>query len=183
VVLLGLSLYGLVDGKLAITYGAIVLLIGLLLAWLAWDQMPPRPMSEGIALLLLLASGLVIRGSLPSPKIPEYGTEPAEQVLLYLVQHYEPGTAIAAGAPGMVYAARLTYVGLTDEDVPVGNSPVEFLEWLKGEHVQAILVDRSLFVDNPAVWELIQPQIRDGYERVFVSDDGDLQVLQIVNGP
>lgn len=178
-VLLGFGLYGVLDSKLAITYGVGVSLMTLVLVWLAIPRIRDPQALHRTALLLLFCGGLIIHGSFPSPVVRSPGSEPLEQSLAYLTEHYPRGEPLASGWPGIAWAARMTYIGLVDDDVPIRSSPREFLVWMADQGVRAVYVDRSLFADNPAVWSLISAELDDGLETVFVTDGGDIQIAEI----
>jgi hypothetical protein len=182
-ILAGLGVYGIVDGKLGITYGVGIFLIALLVVRGLSARAEASREPAAIALLVLFCAGLVIRGSFPSPVLRSPGAEPLEESLAYLVEHYDRGESLAAGWPGIAWAARMTFIGLVDEDVPLRRSPDEFLEWMASQGVRAVYVDRSLFADNPAVWSLISAEIDDGLESVFVTDGGDIRIFEIRDTP
>jgi hypothetical protein len=178
-VLAAVTLYGFLGNKLAIAYGAGVLLMAVVLA----RGLLTRP-SEGaraptFPLLLLLCAGLVVHGLFPSPVIRTPGSDPIEASVAYLAEHYAPGTPVAAGFPGIAWAARMGYVGLVDEDVPLRSTPAEFLRWMADQGVQAVFIDRTLFADNPAVWALISPELHHGLVTVFSTSGGDIRIAEI----
>jgi hypothetical protein len=178
-VLAGFGVYGAIDNKLAITYGVSVFVIGLLAAVALPSVRRGEPYGHAQALLVLLCAGLIIRGSYPSPVIRSPGSDPIEQAVAYLASHYERNAPLAAGYPGIAWAARMTYVGLVDEDVPIDDTPRQFLQWMADQRVQAVFIDRTLFADNPAVWDLISPEMDKGLKTVFVTDGGDIQIAEI----
>jgi hypothetical protein len=174
-----LAVYGIVDAKLAITYGVIIFLMALVLVRVlitrAGDS-APVPLS---VFLLLFCAGLVIHGSYPSPVLRSPGTDPIEETVAYLVEHYERDEPLAAGYPGIAWEARMTFVGLVDEDVPLESSPRQFLVWMADQGVRVVFIDRTLFVDNPAIWRLIAPELDNGLQTVFSTDGGDLRLAEI----
>lgn len=176
IVLIAFSLYGLVDNKLAIFYGAALNLAAL---WTIILLQRRVRLSSATMLLLLLLAGVIIRGEFPSPKLRELGVEPKEQSVTYLVEHYESGSLMGAGSPGVLWAAKMRYAGLTAADVPTNRSPEEFLLWMKDQGIRTLYVDHDLYVNSPELWNLIHPQIGLGLERVFVIENGDYQILQI----
>jgi hypothetical protein len=175
---------GLVWNKLAVYYGAAVLLSALLVIYWALGQLALTRPEDGrpawtslVPALVLLAAGMVIRGNFPSPVVPVWGDEARERAVLYLVEHLEPGAKVAAGSPGVVWAARMTYSGLASPDVPRDKDPQAFLDWMARQGVQAVYVDHSLYNTNPLIWSLIEARLGAGFERVFTADRGDIQVL------
>jgi hypothetical protein len=175
VVLVGCSLYGLLDNKLAIFYGAAVFLIGLWILYIYRVQKKSQMMS--FMLLLLLCSGIIIRGEFPSPKIRVLGSDPEEQAVEFMMKTFPPDAVIAAGAPGVVQAAKLHCAVLASDDVPQDRSSSEFLRWLRNQGVDAVYVDHNLYNVLPVLWDLIEPQIGVGLERVFEVERGNYQIL------
>jgi hypothetical protein len=100
-----------------------------------------------------------------------------------MVELLEPGDLVAAGSPGVVWAAKMTYLGLSAADVPWKRASDEFLEWMVSEGTKAIYVDETLYVDNPAIWRLIEPHIGNTIERVYSGDEGNVQVLLVKTNP
>ncbi len=179
--LAALSIVGLAWNKLAIYYGAAVLLAALLVIYWIVGQPVPRDGRQGWSALapalVLLAAGFVLRGNFPSPVIPSWGQEAKERAVLFMVDTLEPGAKVAAGSPGVVWAARMTYSGLASPDVPREKDPQAFLDWMLRQGVQAVYVDHSLYNTNPLIWSLIEARLGAGFERVFTADRGDIQVL------
>lgn len=178
-VLLAFGAYGVLDGKLAITYGILMLSMAAILVRTLLARAADAQWAQTAGLLMLFSAGLVIHGSFPSPVLPRPGSDPIEESVAYLEESYPRGAPLASGYPGIAWAARMTYVGLVDEDVPLSSSPREFLRWMADQGVRAVFVDRTLFADNPAVWALISPELDKGLETVFVTDGGDIQIAEI----
>ncbi len=178
--MLGLSAYGIWGDKLAVYYGAAVFLVALAVIWLTGQEPAGASgSSQPPALFILLCAGLVIRGGFPTPRIPALRETAKAQASLYMAEHLAPGTKVAAGSPGVVWSARMTYASLTSPDVPQDKSSAEFLDWMVRQDIRAIYVDHSLYNTNPFLWDLIKAQIGQGIERVFSADEGDIQVLMI----
>ncbi len=177
--LIGLSVYGVWGNKLAVYYGAAVFLVALAVVWLAARSQRGAGWNPTAALFILLCAGLVIRGGFPTPRIPAIRSTAKAQASLYMADHLAPGTKVAAGSPGVVWSARMTYASLTSPDVPQDKSSAEFLDWMVRQDIRAIYVDHSLYNTNPFLWDLIKAEIGQGIERVFSADDGDIQVLMI----
>lgn len=174
--LAALSLYGLVDNKLAIFYGAATFL-GILLLFVFLKR--SIPIRNATALLILLCGGLIIRGEFPSPILRNLGDDPKEKSIQFLVENFEPGTSIAAGSPGVVMASKMRYAGLNAADVPTDVSPMEFKDWLQVQDIEVVYIDHSLYQDAPKIWQLIEPLIGGGYERLFETEQGNYQILRI----
>jgi hypothetical protein len=166
--------------KLAIYFGAVLLLAVLLaLAVIRLGGKLESHASFWPTALLLLAGGVILRGGFPSPARPDLEADPQQQAVTALASIYPPGTLVAAASPGPIWAARMTYGGLASTDFPSQMDSSQLVNWLRVQGFQAIYVDYSLYVDNPAIWALILEQIGSGLERIYQSSDGDLQILKI----
>ena len=95
------------------------------------------------------------------------------------MENFESGTSIAAGSPGVVMASKMGYAGLNAADVPTDLSPTEFKDWLQVQGIEVVYIDHSLYQDAPKIWQLIEPLIGEGYERLFETEQGNYQVLRI----
>lgn len=179
VVLLGLVIFGLVDNKLAITYGAGIFLLALLAVYLTLRETLTSPQHLAIALLILLAGGLILHGDYPSPKIRTLGTDSKEQAVVFMADNLPAGSLVACSSPGPVWMAKMKVANLTSTDVPTNRTPQEFLDWLRVQNIQAIYVDHTLYTNSPRLWSLLEAQIGAGLERVFSADQGDIQVLLV----
>ena len=176
-----LAIYGLVDAKPAIVYGAAVTFTALVLGLLVirnWPSQTHKLFAQG---MLLLAGALLLHGDFPGPKTRTLGEFADEQGVEYLAENFQPRTPVAAGSPGPVYSAGMTYMGLTSLDVPRTDTAGEFLAWMKGQGIQAIYVDASLSSDNPLFWSQISSLVGSGLERVFAADEGNIQVLRLTD--
>ncbi|MEX2030842.1 MAG: hypothetical protein WD906_07720 [Anaerolineales bacterium] len=178
----GLVLYGLAGEKLAIYYGAVVLGAGMWIAVWLMRRLPSQPTSRVAASMVLLGAALVVHGNYPSPRIPRLGVIAEERALEYMTQTLPSQSLVAAGSPGVVWAAGMTYAGLAATDIPLDSTPVEFLNWMRDSGFRAVYVDASLSAENPKVWELISNRIDHGLVRGFLAEEGDIQVLLVEIG-
>jgi hypothetical protein len=173
--------YGVADDKLAVYYTAAVMLAAV---WVGFI-LARREIASTTAILLMvfLPAGLILHGTFPSPKIRQLGVDGDEQALLYLGEHFPPGTLIATGIPGVVQAAGMTPATLSSTDVPEFDDPSEVVRWMREQGMQAVYVDAGLYGDNPALWSLIESEVGNGFERVFVAEQGNYQVLLVTSPP
>ena len=181
ITLLAFSMYGIIDSKLAITYGTITVLAALALGrlWISASQKPA--FSIAVPALLLFSAGLLLHGDYPGPKDRTLGEAADESAVLFLQETYDRGTRIAAGSPGPIYTARMRYMGLTSLDVPRDVTPQQFLEWMQMQGIEAVYVDATLSSGNPYLWGQISALTGDGLERIFLADEGDIQVLSLTD--
>ncbi|MBN2149407.1 MAG: hypothetical protein JW726_18610 [Anaerolineales bacterium] len=176
--LAGLAIFGWLANKLAIYYGAVLFLAALLLL-LALRRWVDPPIFPSLALFVLLCAGLLIHGDFPSPTRRLLGADPREQAVLYLAENFPTDTRIAAASAAPVWMARMSFLNLTSPDVPTDRTPQAFLEWARLEGIELIYVDELLSSRNEKLWELIEPQIGFGLERLYSAQDGDIQVLRL----
>jgi hypothetical protein len=169
--------YGVLDDKLAVYYGAAVMLAAL---WIGFVFARRERTSAAVLLLsVFLAAGLVIRGAFPSPKLRILGEAADERAVLYLRQHFQPGSFVAAGSPGVLWLAGMKPARLSSTDVPIFEESTEVVRWMREQGMVAVYVDRSLWGDNPALWGLIEAEIGRGFESGFVGDGGNIRVLLV----
>ncbi len=173
--LVGFCVYGILDNKLAIFYGAAIAMISLLILY--FYQVQSGKQVIPVMLLLFLCGGIIIRGEFPSPKLRTLGSDPKEQAVVFMMETFPPESTLAAAAPGVVQAAKLNCAVLASGDVPQERTSQEFLKWLKDQGVEGIYVDHGLYNGLPVLWNLIEPQIGLGLERVFEVDRGNYQIL------
>jgi hypothetical protein len=169
--------YGVADNKLAVYYTAAVMLAAV---W-AGFILARRELASTTAILLsvFLSAGLILHGTFPSPKIRQLGVAGDERAVLYLREHFPPGTLIATGIPGVVQAAGMASATLSSTDVPAFEDSAEVVRWMREQGMQAVYVDAGLYGDNPKLWSLIEAEIGSGFQRVFVAEAGNYQVLLV----
>jgi hypothetical protein len=173
--LLSLGFLGLIINKLAIYYGVAVLLAALLVIYVLRKTLQTQPGGMILALLIVLAVGLILHGDYPSPQWRVLGSEAKEQAVVFLSQRFEEGTLVASSSPGPVWMAKMKVANLTSTDVPVDRTPGAFVEWLRSQDIQAVFVDQTLSSSSPKLWNLLEAQIGIGLERIFSADQGDIQ--------
>ena len=78
-----------------------------------------------------------------------------------------------------MWAAKLNCAVLASRDVPQDRTTEGFMQWLRDQGVEGIYVDHDLYNGLPAVWNMIEPQIGVGLERIFEVDRGNYQILVI----
>jgi hypothetical protein len=176
ILLIVLSLYGLLDNKLAIYAGASVFLLGLWLIWLVADRYQGTANMKNVGLVLAFCLGLIIRPQFPSPALRTLDDDSIEQAVLFMIEKLEVDSRVISYAPGMVLAARMTYVQVPSELRRVGSGE-ELYQWLIEDDIKAIYSTHLLRVNEPKVWSLIEDQLGGGLELVFKEDPGDHQII------
>lgn len=176
VLLIGVILVGVRAHRYWLYFGAIALLAGIWLAYLISREQKQGERIQQIALMIFLAMGLIVRGRFSTFEIREIRNNPEEQAILTLQEHLEPGSHVVAGAPGSMWAARMTYVSIYDAKFDV-QSGEQLHAQMVAEGVDAVFVDHYLSKDNRHKWELIESQIGAGFERIYAGREGSIQVL------
>lgn len=130
-------------------------------------------------LLVLLAAGLILRGSYPQPVIRSLGSEPEEQALIVAADILEPGENVASTSPGFAWALKAIYISLSSPDTPSGRSPQDFVGWLRSQNVGVVYVNSTLMEQSPGVWALLQAAPEGSLTEQYVSDDGSVRILEV----
>lgn len=178
VFLIALVIIGIRSQRYWLYFGAFFLLAGVWLVYLMSREQSHNPKIATTGLMIFLALGLIVRGRFSTFEVRELRNNPEEQAILILQEHLEPGSRVVAGAPGSMWAARMTYVSIYDSifDVETGE---QMHSQMLAEGVEAVFVDHYLSKDNRPKWELIESQIGNGFERIFSGREGSIQVLLV----
>jgi hypothetical protein len=166
---------GIQSSELVVIFAAGLSLAAMLLIWLGYAVLPKIFIKPAVPLLLFLIAVIILHGPYPGIGKKRAGTPPEEQALLALVGELPSGARVLAGSPGVIYAAKMTYLGLSSTDVPLFSSSREFDIWLVAQDVDAIYVDQTLTVDNQAYWSLLQ-ELAGDYHVAYTDQSGDIQV-------
>ena len=180
VALLGLCIYGLAADKLAVYAGAGTSLIGLWIIISLSRSFHLQKQPPALVPLLFLCLGLVIRGSFPAPRVQALGQHADEQAVRYMIEHLPKGSHVAAGAPGAVWAAKMNFQQLSRADAPGVESGEQLHQWLLDHQVKAVYMDYHLASNAPYFYDPIQEQNGRGLKRVFMEDEGSVQVFLVL---
>ncbi|MGB8253588.1 MAG: hypothetical protein WCF08_10265 [Anaerolineaceae bacterium] len=175
VAMLILLIIGLVMSELVVIYAAGLSLAAMLLVWLGITVLPNIFIRPTVPLLLFFVVGLILHGPYPGIGVAKSKLPPEEQALLVMVDELPAGARVLAGSPGVVYAAKMTYLGLASTDVPIFTSPEEFGNWLESQSVDAIYVDNNLTVDNQVYWSLLK-ELSGVFHTAYADQTGEIQV-------
>lgn len=161
----------------ALYFAAVLLLAALGLIYLFSQDQEKESSALVTGLLLLLCAGLILRPTLDPPvrRDPAAGEE--EQALLAIARSLPPGSPVAAGAPGWVWAARMDFQDMNGEEFTRLTSGREVYELLKSRGVQAVYVDGSLSNANEYLWLLMEPDLDQWYQTVYSGREGSIRVL------
>lgn len=166
----------LVTWKTAIFYGVFIFLIAILVVWYlnrlykTFDKLAP------LMLMVFFCAGLILHGNYPGPKKWQLGFNGDEAASQYMWESLPGDSVVLAGSPAAVWMSRLSFGGLNSTDLPTFESDADFGQWVC-QNFDDIYIDHSI---SPYYLDLIEKRIGKDFNRVFIADDGDFQVLQVV---
>jgi hypothetical protein len=131
---LALLVFGGLGGLGAILAAGVLTTAALLLAWAASRPVGPQNASA-VALLILFAAGLVLRGEYPFPDFPRPGVTAEERAVHAMQESFAPGSRIATAVPLPALAA-----GMTPVDMDGPRDAAGFRTWLASENIDGVYV-------------------------------------------
>jgi hypothetical protein len=166
---------GIITSEPVVTYAAGLSVAAMLLIRLGQVVFPGWSQRNAYPLILLFLVGLILHG--PFPFLGERPIElPVEErAMLAMAGNLPTRARVLAGSPGVVYAAKMTYMGLSSTDVPVFSTTDAFKEWLKSQAIDGIYIDESMTTENQAYWALLQ-ELAVNYDVVFKDIERGIQV-------
>jgi hypothetical protein len=174
-VMLLLLVIGIIASELVVIYAVGLSVVAILLTWLGFMFLPERFRQPALPLLLFMVVGFILHGPFAGIKTGPAETSPEDQALLVMIDELPMGARVLAGSPGVIYAANMTYLGLSSTDVPIFTSVTDFSEWLVAQKVDAVYVDQSLTVDNHIYWVLLQ-ELSGRFHVAYEDPSGETQV-------
>ncbi len=171
VLLLALAFYGWFAGIQIIYFTAVIMFVVIALLGLV----STKDITYGY--LAFLLAGLMLRPAFELPVYEMRGTISEEKAVLALAQALPENSAIASGAPGAVWMARMQPADVADYDYQNIQTPEELYQQFKKDKVAAIYVDSYMSNANEHIWKLIIPGVGTYYEKIYASEDHDIQVL------
>lgn len=146
----------------------------------------PGPTKRLPLLFLFLVFGVMLYHSFNPPvfavEAGRYGQIAEEQALVLIREELPEGSRVAAGAPGWVWAADMDYVDLQTAAFGTVGGSDELYQALLAAGTEAIYVDHHLTNQMDGVWKMIEPEIGEKYEQVFMGREGSIRIL-LVNAP
>lgn len=161
--------------KTAIFYGVYILLLAILVTWYINKQYQAHKTLMPILLLVFFCAGLILHGNYPGPKKWQLGVSGDEAASKYMAESLPGDSVVLAGSPAAVWMSRLKYGGLNSTDLPTFDNEVDFGQWVR-QNFDAIYIDHSI---SPYYLDLIEKRIGKDFDRVFIAEDGDYQVLRV----
>jgi hypothetical protein len=160
-----------------------VLLIPLLLIvtfWIIWYLVKWRKPRWAISILVVVfCYNAFLDGFYHLPRERDLGSKPNEKALIALRSHFEPGAKIVSYNKRDVLAAEMKNVPLKLGLRGIDDA-TDMQEWLDAGHAQGIYVDPFLMRFEPMLWNIIKAQIGESLETVYVSEEGGIVILTMV---
>jgi len=127
----------------AIQIGMTVFLCWLLLAFLLSKRSERYPNWQSMAMLLLLASGLMLRTGILifTPRV--LGEDPREAASLVLREVTEPNDYVLTCTPSVVFLADRQVANFCSADIPDFETSEAFGEWMQAQNFKAIYLDQA----------------------------------------
>ncbi len=122
-------------------YRSVLFILGLGIVYLLWFRNRDGLDWRKHAWWVLLAIGLIIRGSYNSPEWPVYGNTDKERSVYFLQDTLPVGSKVLAGAPANIWAARMIYYGINSYDIPEFAGEQAFFDWIRAQGIDAVYVD------------------------------------------
>ena len=175
--LMGLvMLLALSQGDTAIQFGMLIFLCWLLLAYLLSIRNPTYPHWQQLALLLLFAGGLTLRGVFLIYQPRVLGEEPFEQASLVLREVTEPGDYVLTCTPSVVFMADRQVANFCSPNIPDFESSDAFIEWMVVQDFYAIFLDNS----SPTYFgDLSFDQVGESLTQVYASRGGEAYIFMV----
>jgi hypothetical protein len=175
-----LTILGVVTDTRALYFTTFLFLGGIWLSHLIIGEDGNQRKFVAVPMLIFLAIGLIIRGGTFDPPISKpLGEIAEEQAVVILQEHFPKDTKVVAGAPGVVWAARMEYVSIREEEFLFETSHELHSKFVE-MGVEVIYVDHHLSNINESIWRLIEPEIDSGYETLYMGREGSIRVLEVI---
>jgi len=160
-------------------YRSALFLFGLGIIYLIWRKQEGESNWRRQAWWILLAMGLIIRGSYISPELPSYGRTDMERSVYTLQEILPTESEVLAGAPANVWAARMTYYGINSYDIPEFSDAEAFLDWIQKQGIDAVYVDKYF----PQVYlNFISSFADSALQEVYTTPERDIIIYLVSQG-
>jgi hypothetical protein len=162
--------------NLSMLFRSGIFIFGLGLAYILWRRINDFSVWRAQTFWIILAATLIMRGGYPSPELPVYGRSDVEKSVYVLQDSFAKESAVLAGSPAMVWAARMTYYGINSYDIPEFDSTEAFLDWMLVQEIDAVYID-SHFPDTYA--DLVQALSGEALTEVYATPERDILIYRI----
>jgi hypothetical protein len=163
-------------------------------AWPAWRAWSARDVA-GVwvrtgGAVALVGIGLVARWPLQAPRLPVVGASGEEEASLYMYEHFDRSTLIAALLPAVPWTAKMTWQPLvwdmSSSDGPTAGrvgalnvaNAEQLDQWIARTGVRAFYLDYLLERYQPEMYAAVESEIGHGLDVVFQAQDADAAKMQ-----
>jgi hypothetical protein len=175
----GLAAYGLLDNKLAILVGGVILFSVAALVGLLRSRRLISETAMATPLLLALAGGLILRGPFNFPDYAHFGTSPPERAVHFMAQNLPAGSRVVTEVPLPAIAAGMQEV--LPSKLADAASAGGLCDGLRRLGIRAIYVDSALRRDHSVLTEAASQLLGNGLEVGITTDPGSFQVLVVTD--
>lgn len=149
-----------------IQFAMMIYLGWLLLSYLLSKRSKGYPNWQGMALLLLLAVGFMLKVDFLIYQPRLLGEDYREQASLVLREISDPDDQILTGTPSVVIMAERQVANFSSTDIPEFGSSEDFIQWMIVQDFDIIYFDWEA---PPYFWNLISEQIGKALTQVWAS--------------
>jgi hypothetical protein len=163
----------------AIQFGMTVFLCWLLLAYLLAKRSTKYPDWQYMAILLLLAAGILMTGSflIYSPRV--LGEQTQEKASLVLREFTDPDDYVLTCTPSVVFLADRNVANFCSANIPEFQTSEDFITWMTAQDFDAIYLDSA----SPTVLrDLSIEQRGKALRQVYSSDEWDAYIFLLNKG-
>jgi len=172
----GLLVVALVLGEEAIQMGMLVYLCWLCFVFLFSRRSEKYPSWQGMAMVLLLAAGYLLRTGLYVYQPRVLGEEPGERAALVLRETTQPGDEILTCTASVVFLADREVANFCSADIPEFDSSEDFIAWIRAQGFDAIYLDRAA---PDVLRDLTLAQRDQALDQVFGTIEGEAYIFLV----
>lgn len=164
-------------GEDGVMLAMLVYLLWMVLSILLSKQNEKVPNWKSMALLLLLAAGLMLKVDYRIYSPRSLGADYREQASLALREATESDAIVLTGTPSVVLMADREVANFSSSDIPEFDSSDDFIEWMAVQGFTAVYLDSEA---PQILWDLVFDQ--DGKAlRVVWADEADEAYIFLLN--
>jgi len=169
-----------IQGDEAIRLGMTVFLCWVILTYLLFRRSSNYPKWQWMALLLLLASALLLKTSIMTFTHRKLGEDPREAASLVLRDVTEPGDYVLTCTPSVVFLADRQVANFCSADIPEFETSEAFVEWMQAQNLKVIYLDQAapailydLCFDSRGKWLTWIYSSKGGEASIFIVNQGN----------
>jgi hypothetical protein len=174
--LIALANYGLLDDKPAFLAAGLIASLGFLIAFYSVSLYKVSEYAASISLLILLATGIILRDGYSFPNYPRFGATSMEKAIVFVGESLPRGSRLYTQVPLEGVAARMLPIvrGDIEDDL---NSGVPLCQVIVDHQIAGFYVTPSMIRDEGDLWRMIQQAEGSCLESPVIFDPGSIQVI------